>query len=239
VHSRKNDPAKFLWASLGINVDSTIQIIARLPNGEQKRTAATIKGVQLQDGNLQLLAASEPIPENRNNTFGSRPLALTNDALEWVQPSPVTIAELSRQNPQSVKTLLPILWRYLQDSGEVTEDEPNFTQLEEKLADWPVQVIDLTNNSKPETVLTISTDAIATLKNSQPETPKNQKEKYRPRTLIVSDGGKVIYTDFQANRQQALTAIAKLSNEQSLALLVENQQNYQLQRWSAKNQRFE
>jgi hypothetical protein len=234
IHSKKTNPSKFLWASLGINVDSAIGIISRLPNGEQKITTANIQGVQLQNGNLQLLATGEAIPENYKNAF--RPLALTNDALEWVQPSPITLAELSRQNPQFVKTLLPILWRYLQDSEELTEDEvPNFSQLQDKLADWPVQVIDLTNDNKPETVLIISSAAIAALKNSQSEI----KEQHRPRTLIVSDTGKVIYTDFQGNAQQALTAIAKLSDEQSLALLVENEKNYSLQRWSDKNQRFE
>ncbi|MBD2446924.1 hypothetical protein H6G76_07050 [Nostoc sp. FACHB-152] len=239
VHSQKNDPGKFLWANLGLNVDSAIQIIARLPDGEQKISTATIKGVQLHNGNLQLLAAGEPVPEN-HNTFGLRPLALTNDALEWVQPSPITLAEMSRQNPQGVKTLLPILWRYLQDSGELTADEsPNFSQLEEISADWPVQVIDLNNDHKPETVLTISEAAIATLKNSSLKTPANQKQQYRPRTLIVSDSGKVIYTDFQGNTQQALTAIARVSDEQSLALLVENEHNYSLQRWSDKTQRFE
>jgi hypothetical protein len=239
VHSQKNDPAKFLWANLGLNVDSAIQIIARLPNGEQKITTATIKGVKLHNGDLQLLAAGEPIPENHNN-FGLRPLALTNDALEWVQPSPITLAEMSRQNPQGVKTLLPILWRYLQDSGGLTADEaPNLSELEEISADWPVQVIDLNNDNKPETVLTLSEAAIATLKNSPPNTPVNQKQQYRPRTLIVSDSGKVIYTDFHGNTQQTLTAIARLSDEQSLALLVENERNYSIQRWSDKNQRFE
>ncbi|MBD2436062.1 hypothetical protein [Nostoc sp. FACHB-110] len=239
VHSQKKDPSKFLWASLGINVDSTIGIIARLPNGEQKRTTATIKGVQFQNGDLQLLAAGEAIPESQNNNSGSRPLALTKEALEWVEPSPITVAELARHNPQGVKTLLPILWRYLQQSGDVTPDEvPDFSQLQEKLADWPVQTIDLTNNNKPETVLTISAEAIATLKDTLSDKSQNQQQQ-RPRTLIVSDSGKVIYTDFQNNSPHALVAIAKLAHEKSLTLLVESEQSYNLQRWSDKNQRFE
>ena len=53
----KNSPGKFLWETLGISSDSTIQIVVWLPNGEQQITTATIKGVQLRGGVLRLLAA--------------------------------------------------------------------------------------------------------------------------------------------------------------------------------------
>jgi CDP-diacylglycerol pyrophosphatase len=100
-------------------------------------------------------------------------------------------------------------------------------------------VIDLTNNAKPEIVLTISAQAIALLKQSASETQEPEQNSSRPRTLILSDSGKVIYTDFQQNNGQLLTAIAQIAEGESPALLVENAHNYSLKRWSEKNQRFE
>jgi len=236
----KTSPAKFFWQTLGIISDPGIQIVVWLPNGEQQITAATIKAVQLRSGILRLLAAGVTIPENQNNGLQPKPLALTNAALEWVQPSPITLEVLYQKDPQKVKAMLPSVWRSLQQSGDVpTGAIPSFEQMQEKLGYWPVQLIDLTNNAKPETVLSISAAAIALLNQAVPEIPEENKEQSRPRTLILSDSGKVIYTDFTENSQQALSAIAKLSDAQSLALLVENANNYSLKRWSEKNQRFE
>ncbi len=59
------------------------------------------------------------------------------------------------------------------------------------------------------------------------------------RTLIFSENGKVIYSEFKPNNLQILTAIAKLPTLDYPVLLVENRQKYTLQRWSEKNQRFE
>ncbi|RCJ34165.1 hypothetical protein A6770_17270 [Nostoc minutum NIES-26] len=235
----KDFPAKFLWETLGINIDPIIQIIVRLPNGEQQTTSATIKGVQLQNGVLRLLAAGEAIAENQKNVQPLT-LALTANALEWVQPAPITLAELYQQNPRAVENILPIVWRSLQRSGQISDgDVPKFLQIQEQIGHWPVQVIDLTNDNKPETVLTVSQEAIGSLKDFKMTTQESEKIPYRSRTLILSDSGKVIYTDFQESSQQVLTAIAKISSGQSLALLVENANNYSLKRWSTKNQRFE
>lgn len=235
----KTSPAKFLWQTLGINSDPGIQIVVWLPNGEQQTTTATIKAVQLRGGVLRLLATGVKIPENQNNGLQPRPLALTNTALEWVQPSPITIEALYQRDPQKVRTILPTVWRSIQQSGEVsTEAIPSFEQMHEKLSYWPVQLIDLTNNAKPETVLTISGASIASLNQAVPGI-QGEKEQSHPRSLILSDTGKVIYTDFTENSRQTLTAITKLSDTHSLALLVENANNYSLKRWSEKNQRFE
>ncbi|BAZ49438.1 hypothetical protein NIES4103_20500 [Nostoc sp. NIES-4103] len=234
----KNAPAKFLWETLGINSDPIIQITVWLANGEQQATTATIKGVQLQDGVLRLFAAGELISPSPSPS--PRSLALTNNALEWVQPSPITLAELYQKDPRVVENMLPIVWRSLQQSGQLTNGEvPKFSQIQDQISDWPVQVIDLTNDNKPETVLTISPQAIASLKNLTLTNQDSDKTAYLSRTLILSDSGKVIYTDFQKNSQQALTAIAKILGDNSLALLVEDSNNYSLKRWSVKNQRFE
>jgi hypothetical protein len=236
----KTNAAKFLGKTLGITSDPEIQIVVWLPNGEQQITIATIKAVQLQGKVLRLLAASPKIPENQNDVLQPKPLALTNAALEWVQPSPITLRELHQQNPQGVKVILSSVWQSLQQSGEVPAGAiPSFEQMQEKLGDWPVQVIDLTNNAQSEIILTISAEAIASLNQPPPELQGKKTEQRRDRTIIFSDSNEVIYTDFTGNYLQKLSAIAKLSGVQSLALLVENAHNYSLKRWSEKNQRFE
>lgn len=235
----KTSPEKFLWSTLGINSDAEIQIVIWLANGEQQTTTATIKGVQLHDGVLRLLAAGQIIPQS-SNAVQPHPLALTNAALEWVQPSPITLEQLEQQDPQRIKTILPTIWRSLQQSGNLPAGTiPNLQQMRQKLGYWPIQEIDLTGNNKPETVLTISADAIFTLNKEAPKIKAEDKNLSRPRTLILSDDGKLIYTDFSKNSQQFLTAIAKLSDGASLALLVENGDRYSLKRWKENHQRFE
>ncbi|MEH2395297.1 MAG: hypothetical protein V7K21_27810 [Nostoc sp.] len=236
----KTDAAKFFWKTLGITSDPEIQIVVWLPNGEQQITIAAIKAVQLRGKVLCLLAAGPKTPENQNNVLQPKPLALTNAALEWVQPSPITLQELHQQNSQGVKVMLSSLWQSLQKSGEVPAGAiPSFEQMQEKLGDWPVQVIDLTNNVRPEIILTISAAEIASLNQPTSGIQGENTEQHRDRTIILSDRNEVIYTDFTGNYFQRLSAIAKLSGVQSLALLVENAHNYSLRRWSEKNQRFE
>jgi hypothetical protein len=236
----KIDTGKFFWKTLGITSDPEIQIVVWLANGEQQITIAAIKGVQIQGKVLRLLAAGSKIADNQNDVLQPKPLALTNAALEWVQPSPITLRELHQQNPQRVKVILSSVWKSLQQSGETPAGAiPSFEQMQEKLGDWPLQVIDLTNNAQPEIILTISPTAIASLNQFAPEIPGENPEQRRDRTIILSDSNQVIYTDFTGNYLQRLSAIAKLSGGQSLALLVENPHNYSLKRWSDKNQRFE
>ncbi|MBD2204687.1 hypothetical protein H6G33_07130 [Calothrix sp. FACHB-1219] len=236
----KISPAKYIWETLGIYSDPEILLVVWLPNGEQQIATATIQGIKLQDGALRLLVAGEKIAHDGNNLLQPQPLALTDAALEWVQPSPLTVEQLAQQDPARVKAMLPTVWRTLQKSGQIPLGTmPSLQQMQQQLSYWPVQVMNLTNNSRPETILTISAEAIALLKESlQPETiqPKNLS---LPRTIILSDSGKVLYTDFQSDSEQALTAIAKLANSHSLSLLVENGNQYSLKRWSQKNQRFE
>ncbi|MFN6564694.1 MAG: hypothetical protein RMY28_033535 [Nostoc sp. ChiSLP01] len=236
----KISPAKFFWETLGINSDPQMQIVVWLPNGEQQITIATIKAVQLRNKVLRLLVAAPKIPENQNNVLQPKPLALTNAALEWVQPFPITLRELQAQNPSAVKVIISSVWESLQKSGEVPPgDIPSFEQMQDKLGDWPVQTIDLTNNGQPEIILTISGTTIASLNQPQSGSGEEKTNQSPDRTIILSDSDEVIYTDFQQNSFQKLSAIAKLPGVQSLALLVENAEKYSLKRWSEKNQRFE
>ncbi|MBD2295284.1 hypothetical protein H6G06_17830 [Anabaena sphaerica FACHB-251] len=229
------------WAKiLGISADPNIQIVVWLPNGEQQINTATIKAVQMRNGVLRLLAAGDLIRENKDSSLQPKPLALTSAALEWVQASPISIEALDQQNPQAVQTILPSVWRSLQQSGDISPGQvPNFEEIKGKMSNWPVQMIDITNDGTLDVVLTISGSAIASLTQAGNENWGNGKENKRSRTVIFSANGEVIYTDFAAKSPQTLIAIAKLNSDQSLALLVENNDKYSLRRWSATNQRLE
>ena len=236
----KNKPRQFWRKILGISSDSSMQIIVWNANGEQQITTATIKAVQVQEQGLRLLVAGSALPESKLKSLQPQPLALTADALKWVEPSPVSVKELYQQKPQLVESMLPTIWRTLQQSGVITANAlPDLQEMREKMGDWPVQLADLTNDENQEIVLTISPTAIVSLNQSGADNSQRAEYQKRPRTLILSADGKVIYSDFARANQQTLIAIAQLTDDQSLALLVENKQGYSLERWSQTNQRFE
>ncbi|MDJ0674982.1 MAG: hypothetical protein QNJ36_06320 [Calothrix sp. MO_167.B42] len=234
-----DSPSQYLQKNLGIQPNSTIDIITWLPNKQQRNAIATLKAVQLQNGALTLLAATTtPEQENGDINHQLQPLAMTHGALEWVQPSPMNFELLYQQQPEKAQAIIQTIWRSLQTSGDISTDiNPNFSQLRQQLADLPIQIVDVTNDNSDETLVTISPEVINTWKptNSQNQT----KTSKRLRTLIFSENGKVIYSEFKANNLQILTAIAKLGGNNSPVLLVENRQKYILQRWSEKNQQFE
>jgi hypothetical protein len=234
---------------LGITNDPSMQIVVWLPNGEQQINTTNIKAVQMQKGSLRLLVAGDAILAVQDSSVQPPPLALTAAALEWVQPSPMSIATLEQENPQVVQASLPKVWLSLQQSGDISSNQvPTLGEIREKMKDWPVQMIDVTNDGNLDLVLTISDAAIASLKDSGNRNFANKIEEKRPRTIIFSHAGEIIYNDFVPNSQQTLTAIAsgtalraiaKLTSDQSIALLVENADTYSLRRWSESNQRLE
>lgn len=239
-HQFKNQPRKFWRKILGISSDQSIQIIVWKSNGEQEVTTATIKAIQVQDQGLRLLILGSALPESKVNSFQPQPLALTADALKWVEPSPVSIKALYQQKPQLVASMLPIIWQKLQQSGDmVVGTIPSLQAILEKMGDWPVQLTDVTNDEQQEIVVTISATAIASLNQSGVNYSKQAENQALPRTIIFSADSKVIYSDFARANQQTLTAIAQLTDDQSLALLVEKKQGYSLELWSQTRQRFE
>jgi hypothetical protein len=215
----KTQARQFFRQILGIDADSTIQIIVWLSDDQQQITSAKIQGVQIQGGVLRLLAVGAALPQTASNFPRPKPLALTTGALSWVEPSPITVQELSQQNPQQSQIVLPKVWQTLHQSEEI----PSFEELQTQMADWPVQLIDLTNDGQTEVVLT---------------TQEETETQSQPQTLILSGNGRVIYNDF-ATSQQRLKAIAQLADGQSLALLVEEANKYSLKRWSESQQKLE
>jgi len=223
----------FLWKHLGLHNDPNLQIIVWMPNGEQQTVTTTVKAIQFQNGVLNLLAAGKAIPSADPTTIAltgsaemSKPLAVSNSALEWRSPRNLTLKQLNQQNPQWVSAILPVLWYELQLGGEVlpglqTSPEMMLTQM----SDWLVQLIDLTGNDKPEAVLTLKPD------------PTRQYS--RPRTLILEDTGVLIYSELTSAKGQSVTGIAEVKDGGFTALVVEGSKGYTLQRWSSDRRRFE
>lgn len=174
--------------------------------------------------------------------YQPRPLALTEAALQWVQPAPITLAELNQQQPIWIRAILPVLWRELQKSAQSYEQGaiPSFDAMLLALGEWPVQVINLTDSTLPEVVVTVSSEAIAALNNSESgNSQATNNHQSRTRTLIFSDTGARLYSEFNNSPEQSVTASADLKDGEPPALLVEGSKTYSLQRWSAKHQRFE
>ncbi len=238
----KTSPVKYLRETLNLNTDATIDIVLWLGNGEQNTITTTIQGFQLQNGKLRLLTAgAETIPQHHKTQSHTQPLplALTNNALEWVQSSPQDFRQLYQQEPEITAEMMLSVWQSLQAAGKIPPGEiPEIPQLRVQMGNLPVQQIDLTGDSQPETLVTISPEAIASLNTLLPNNPQGEQPQFRPRTIILSDQGKVIYTDFRQDSQQTLTAIAKLADADALTLLVEQADKYSLQRWSKENQSF-
>lgn len=230
-------PAKFIWQQLGLDTDSQIQIIVWLPDGQQETKLATVKAVQLQGGVLRLLAAST----EKIDDLQHRPLAVTQAALEWLQPEAIALTDLSQQDqPLELAKILPTVWQELQKLSPHKTATPNFEQLQEKLGQLPVQLIDLTGDNLPEVVINVSPEAIATLNNQNLEQSNLLKDnQLRSRTIIISTTGSLLYSEFGRASQQTIAAIADLKDDEPPALLVEGSKTYQLQRWSNKRQRFE
>ncbi|MEM7580944.1 MAG: hypothetical protein ACFB02_02935 [Mastigocoleus sp.] len=226
-----------LWNILGLNTDPLIQVTAWNSAGEQQSTTAIVKGLRHQGNQIRLLAQVE------EKIFPSRqiPLALSSQALEWIEPPTNTLLQLYQQDPVKTKNILSQIWRSLQKSNlKKPLPQIKLEQILQLLGNWSVQEIDLTGNKKPEIIISISKEAIAYLYESLNQKPEfsSQKQNSRSQSLILSDSGNVIYNDFYQNSQQSLIAIAQLLNTERFVLVVENSDKYQIKTWSEKSNRF-
>ena len=223
----------YLWKYLGLHNNSKIQMIVWLPNGKQETTTATVKAVKFQDGHLKLLAAGDPIASAdpakvalTGRSGMSKPLAVTNDTLEWRSPRALTLKQLHKQNPEWVNAMLPVLWYELQRGGEALPGlQPSSEMMLNQMSDWLVQLVDLTGNDDPEAVLTLK--------------PAPTRNISRTRTLILQDNGVLIYSELTSAKGQSVTGIADIKDGGLTALVVETRTGYTLQRWSAERSRFE
>jgi hypothetical protein len=235
--------AKKLWNSLGLDRDAQIQIRVWTADGSQESTIATVKAVSYQGGVMQLLAAGEALL-GATPTIGavkqSRPLAYTDAAFRWLEPGSLTITDLEQQHPQWVSPLLPAIWRELRKSGQVKQSAlPNSAELMNNMGQWLIQLVELTGDNDPEIVLTLYQDLSGAMKKPDAKRPVEGSQQYKPRTLIFSNTGALLYSEFSNEASTSLTAIADLGDGGSAALILDGKSNYSLKRWSPKGKRFE
>lgn len=235
--------AKPLWKYLGLNADSQIQIAVWNADGQQQSTAAKIKGVSYQKGVLRLLAAGEvlQIPVSSAGAMSkSHPLAYTESTMTWLEPASITLTDLNQIQPQLVSALLPKLWRELVKSSKLKSAAiPSVQAMLGEMGYWSARLVDLTGNNQPDIVLTLYEDSSGVLKKPDVTQPVEDSKLYKPRTLIFSDKGVLLYSEFSQDAATSLTAIADLGDGASPALVIVRNSNYSIKRWSSKGQRFE
>ncbi len=219
----ETEQAKFLWQQLGLNIDPHLDVVLRLPDGQSQITTVTVRAVQLQNGKLTLLVPAQMEQPKQI------PLAVSAEALEWVEPTKMNLAEFLNQESVDATEFLPAIWRELPSNS--TKALPKFEQLQQELETLTIGLVDLTGDNQQDIVLTISEQEIATL-------TKNKSYKGGERTIAFSDTGALIYSEF-SSKVGRLQAIADLKDNAPPALIIENAKNYYIQRWSFANQRFE
>lgn len=245
--------AKQLWKYLGLNTDPHIQITVWTTEGQQESIVATVKAVSYRGGTIQLLAAGEPLPAARTADSAlhrSRLLAYTDSAVRWIEPGAIALSELNNVQPQWVSAILPTLWRELAKSGKdlihpiyrTAGVMPSPTVLLGEMGQWSVRPVDVTGDNKPDAVLTLYEDLSGAIKKpgADPlDTGVPAALLYKPRTMIFSDTGALLYSEFSQNANSSLSAIADLGDNGTLALVINNQNTYSLKRWSEQLKRFE
>ncbi|MCT7987289.1 tetratricopeptide repeat protein [Laspinema olomoucense] len=233
INLPKSALSNHLWKELGLHNDPQIQIGVWMPNGEQKTTLGTVKGLRLVGGDLLLLTTSDAIPTPEIGSGVSKPLSLTAGALQWRSPAPQTLKQLHWDDPEWVEIVLPSLWQELQTTGQVPQGAvPSTEQMLTQLGGWFVQSTDLTGNNLSEAVITLRSDALV-------PSPGFSHAAYRTRTLIFDDQGALIYSELSTADSQAIAGIADLPIGGLPVLVVEGSNGYNLQRWSSDRQRFE
>lgn len=233
--------AKQLWKYLGLNADSQIQIAVWAADGQQQSTAATIKGVSYREGVIQLLAAGEALQNPASGAMSkSRPLAYTEGTMTWLEPGSITLTDLNQVQPQLVSALLPKLWRELVKSGQLKSGAmPSAQVMLGEMGYWSARLVDLTANNQLDVVLTLYEDRSGVLKKPDLMQSLEDSKLYKPRTLIFSDKGALLYSEFSVDAATSLTAIADLGDGTSPALIINRNSNYSIKRWSSERQRFE
>ncbi|HEY9749351.1 MAG TPA: hypothetical protein V6C63_11765 [Allocoleopsis sp.] len=235
----KTDGAEPLWNLLGLTTDPQLQLLVWSDTAQQNTIFATAKAVQLQGSTLRILAAGDPMPTATSDQPLPNPLALTTTALQWVSPPMITLAELNQQQPKQASPILQALGTELERSNELPPDVTGTAASllqETEIGSWQVQQIDLTGNQQPEAVFTLDPETRASLQLDQLTTEKRDRAK--PRTVIVSDTGTVIYNEFTGSSESLLT-IAEIGDRGIPVLVIDSPTGYRLERWSPQKQKFE
>jgi hypothetical protein len=227
---------------LGLNQTPQMHLTAW--NATPQTVVAIVVAVQLENGDLKLLAMGDALP-------ASFAVAMS-PTMSWMQPSDVlTLAQLNQQNPEWTNALLPVLWQALQTEPQMVIADQVSTLFKEA-SSWRFQLMDLTGDGRREGVLTIAVTDPATSASVAPSSlsPISLSDvstsdtypnaNFYVKTLIFSSHGSLLYNDL--NHSQSLKAIVNLDIDSASALpvlIVAQGETYRLEQWSMQNQQFE
>lgn len=234
---------KQLWKYLGLDNYPQIQVAVWTADGRPESRSVTVKALSYREGVIQLLAAGEALPPSTQALGAAstrRPLAYTDAALRWLEPGSVSLSELNNIQPQWVATMVPALWQELQKSGQLKSSSmPNLQAMLSEIGHWSVRVVDLTGNNESEAVLTLYEDLSGASKKPDIKPPVDNSKLYKPRSLIFSDKGVLLYSEFSQDTSRALMAIADLGDGGPAGLVINDSNTYNFKRWSNERKRFE
>lgn len=235
--------AKQLEKYLGLDTDSHIQITVLTAEGSQEATMATIKAVSYRGGVIQLLAAGDPLSAATPVTGvleKSHFLAYTDAALRWLEPGAMTFSDLNQQHPDWVSEMFPALKSELAKGGQLKAGAiKNVAEMLGQMRQWTVRLVELTGDNDPEVVLTLYEDLSGVRKKADDKRTVKDNQLHKSRTLIFSNMGMLLYSEYSKDADASLTAIADLGDGGPAALVLNGKSNYSLRRWSSENNRFE
>lgn len=248
--------ASQLWQLLGLETDSQMKISLWKPNGRKETVLVTVKAAQLKNGVLQLLASGKVppsisqaslksqgglIPPLHNSKLSeSHFLAYSEKALQWLEPNSINLVDLYQTQPQWATIILPTLWSELQTTHiQPPGPIPSLQVILRSIGNLPIQTIDLTSNNLPEAVLTIYPDMALSSRKSGAKASTKSGLMFRHRTMIFSDTGALIYSEFTNNTGQSLVAIADMGDGGPPTLVFQSATTYTMKRWSIERQRFD
>lgn len=229
-----------LWNRLGLASMPPLQIRVE-SDASPQLISSSIRAMQWQAGELQLLAAADSRPQFYPRQSA---IAITPDTLGWLAPLDVlTLASLSQQQPQQTATLIKALERELQQAGQALPKSASASSEAStpadrlsQVGDWLVDRMELTGDTQAEIVITLTTEVFNASSNTSPTS--NTSPASLTHTVIFSSTGSVLYSDL-AMADQAIVAIADLQNGTLPALVIRTGQTYKIQQWSQQQQRFE
>lgn len=234
--------AQQIWRRLKLDSNTQIKITSWTFHGTPQSNQAIIKAARLSNGLLELLAGADVSKDSVGgaNLILPRPLAHTKEALRWLQPGSVSLADLYDLQPELVAVIVPELWQELRANAQLQQSTPpNLLSMLAQIGHWQAQPIDLTGNSQPELIITVDADSLRDLNQSSwLNLASDNHRRYKTGTLIFSEAGALLYSEFSHNTFDSFRAIADLSNNGGAALLVSDADNYYLKRWSVAEQRF-
>ncbi|HEY9762568.1 MAG TPA: hypothetical protein V6D07_08590 [Trichocoleus sp.] len=207
---------KALWQQVQSALQPTLTLLVWITPTEARPLSLRPRAVQVQNGQLKILATGLAVPDP-----GQRPaLAFSQNSLVWLDPS-------GSQSTSGQQVLRDALKQIV--SPYAAPEESVLTSL---LAQSRLHRLSVTGDGRSDFLLTLNEPALQTL--SKLGVPCDRKG---PKTLILNPDGQILYNDLL--QSQVLVALTQPKPSQPLALLVEQNSQYRVQRWSSVDQRYE